>query len=80
MNQQEEAKIKECVLRLFDLNNKALFLATGECPGAAAIKKFTGEISDLGFQCFKDLNDLIQESKPDGMSVDHFVHSPIMGG
>lgn len=80
MNQQEEEKIKECVLRLFDLNNKALFLAKSECPGSVAIKKLTGEISNFGFQCFNDLDSLIQKPKSGGMSADRFVHSPIMGG
>lgn len=81
MNQQEEIKIIEVIHHLFDLNNKALFLVKAEkCPGEKITKELLSLISELGYQCFNELNNLVQYSKPKVLTVDEFVHTPGMGG
>ena len=80
MTQQEKEKIIEIIHLLFNLNNKALFLSKGECPGVEKMKQFTQEIDEQGCQCFNILNDLIRNSKPEIMTVDDFIHTPPMGG
>ena len=80
MTHQEQEKIIEVIHLLFDLNNKALFLAKEELFGDLK-KQLAEQISNIGFQCFNKLNDLIQKQPTsEGMSVDDFVHTPLMGG
>uniref|UniRef100_A0A6M3IXW0 Uncharacterized protein n=1 Tax=viral metagenome TaxID=1070528 RepID=A0A6M3IXW0_9ZZZZ len=80
MNQQEKEKIIEVANHLLNLNNKTFFLAKGEYVGIMLIKKIADEANELGGQCFNELIALVQNSKPEVMTVDEFVHSPVMGG
>lgn len=80
MDSKEKEKVVEVIHLLFDLNNKALFLAKGECPGINKVKQLLTQISEQGYQCFNILNDLVRNSKPEIMTVDEFVHKPLMGG